>query len=134
MITSKEILNLFEDYSASGKSQGRHAEIYQDPTSSDYQELEKSAKRQKRVLEKIRFIADAKNQKIYVADSYTCVHRDMLKILKLPLDFLTETHPYVKYGEAVLINGKLKGHFWLSSSNITSLDFNWTWLSRYIIL
>lgn len=132
LLKSRKILSLLESYLASGKSQGRYTEIYENPTITDFQDLEKSAKKQKRLLGNIRFIADAKNHKFYVADAYSCVHRDMLKILNLPLNFLTEAHPYVKYGEAVLRGNKLYGKSWLSSSFRTSQDFDWNWIDKYL--
>lgn len=134
MLTSYQISNLLESYSGSGKSQGRYAEVFENPTMTDYLDLDKSARKQKRVLGRIRFIADAKNRKLYIADAYSCVHRDMLKILNLPSGFLSEAHPYVKYGEATLSGNKLKVEHSLSSSSTTSQNFNWDWIKDYFIL
>lgn len=133
MLTSRQITRLLESYSGAGKSQGRYAEVFENPTMTDYLDLDKSARKQKRVLGRIRFIADAKNKKLYIADAYSCVHRDMLKILNLPSDFLSEVHPYVTYGEAILSGNKLKVNRSLSSSSTTSRDFNWAWIKEYFI-
>jgi hypothetical protein len=65
VITSKQIITLIESYYDSVNSGGRNIQVFVNPTPDDYKELN---------AKKVRFIADAKNKKIYVWNAYFAIH------------------------------------------------------------
>ena len=69
MIIAKEIIDLCEIWSSSPVIQGNLVNVYENPGSTDYKELNKDTKRGR-----IRFIADNKSKIIFVWDAYLAIH------------------------------------------------------------
>ena len=69
MITAKNILNTCEEWVSLPKVRGSIVNIYENPGSSDYKELNKNITRGV-----VRFIADAKSKKVFVWDAYLAIH------------------------------------------------------------
>lgn len=67
MITSKQIINLSEDW-----FKRIHFDIFINPTSSDYQELTKLK------VNEVRFIADDRSKKLFISDSGKSLHHQMV--------------------------------------------------------
>ena len=146
MITSKQIIKLAEDWIKSGSAWGQPLEVYVNPTSSDFAKMNKDArnsvdllgKPSPRDLKEIRFIADPKSQKVYVADAEWANHPDISRIVGIPRD----SYGYCKFpnvqGSAVVRGGKaqiVKDSCWrpLELRNIKSFNkFNWSFADRYI--
>jgi hypothetical protein len=129
VITSKLILRICEKYLTRGSFEGIKLEIFENPTSSDFVSLAKAVKEETgRKLLAIRFVADARYQKVYIADAYNSIHQDIRDILKLP--------PADKPG---LINGiaTVSGNRAIMSelSSICpkeAVSSKWTWVNKYI--
>lgn len=72
MITSKQIIQLSEDWFASSSSGNRQFDIYVNPSSSDYLELNKNK------VKLVRFIVDYSSRKVYISDADNSLHREVL--------------------------------------------------------
>ena len=79
MITSKQIISFCEEYLISGKAYGKQFDVYENPTSSDIVKLNKTAREDRRTFDLMRFIADAKTKKVYIADAHLANHEDIEK-------------------------------------------------------
>ena len=124
--------------------------IFENPTSTDFQEIVKTAKDEKRILDDLRFIADAKNQKVYVADSWYVTHLILNKVLSLPSDSRFRENPWLLQGVAIYKNGGAHMVAWdkfdfyaresggLSNPALnkwakeTLYTYKWGWADRYI--
>lgn len=79
MITSSQVIKLFEDWFNSAKVFGHPVDIYVNPHSSDFKELVKSIKDQRK---DIRWVVNLRPpSKIYVANALLLTHEDMLKVI-----------------------------------------------------
>lgn len=78
MITSKQIIQLSEDWFKSIKTSMEVVDIYVNPSSSDYLELNKRGIRQ------IRFLADADSKEVYIADAMSLTHDQIALKLNKP--------------------------------------------------
>ena len=117
MITSKQIIKIAEQSSDSTK-------IYENPTSSDIQELAQSLK-QSRIPEVIVFAADANKQKVYVANNGLIITGSGPKTVK-PLDNDKINHPpNILYG-----NVSLSGNSLVYKSYITFIHIEQ--VTRYV--
>jgi len=137
MITSKQIIYLCERYLKSGNSvfSKKQIDIYENPTSSDIVKMIKTAREtpDMHLLTDVRFVIDAKNKSIYVADAQTCIHADLLSTLKIRLS------PWIFEGIAEVENGKLvvtdedsiEDSLYLSRI-ATATEFEWSWISSFI--
>jgi hypothetical protein len=134
MITANKIL---ETYYSSKSLGGNLVIVYENPTSSDFQDMKIQAKKRSQGsnIKTVRFIADAKNQKFYVADAYVSTHTDMCSVLGLSSNYLKD--PNVVFGEAGL-NGKMLDLFFYrtqipgSSGYKKSEKYNWLFIKDYI--
>lgn len=149
MISSKFILQRLESFSKSGKVFGRSVDIFENPTSSDLKELSRQSKDFQRSLLEVRYIADAKKQKVFVFDAELAIHADVRTIL----DYSTEHYKtsFLLNGEAKFQNGKLytlpqrnlisKSFFYFQNypSQVDKLyleevlKYDWSWLEKYVI-
>ena len=83
MITSKFILSITEKYSGGKLIHKRYGsgpfylEVFENPTSSDYSAIRKSASEREIPSTWIKFVADFKNKKFYAANGYDCEHEDI---------------------------------------------------------
>ena len=104
MITSKQILNLSEDWFKRVKWNNVNVNIYVNPTSSDIVDLYKSIKDKDK---QIRFIVNAKAQKIYVWDALAMIHESVYP--ELGLSFLPGSvpKPYTMFGYGYISGGKI---------------------------
>lgn len=129
MITSKFIFQILDSYSSSKKLKDELVTVYENPTSSDIAEIIKDAKRSKRNVEYIRFLADAKDQKVYIADDYLVTHNEMCAMVGIPNEA-----PWVRTGGAARPeNNKLRLMKWsMKSFSPESLKYKWDFVSKYI--
>ena len=72
MITSNQITKLSEKYLTSGTVRGQHVIVYENPTSSDFVQMNRFSK-----SKKFRFIANGDTKKFYVWDAYLATHDDV---------------------------------------------------------
>ena len=110
MITSKQIIKLCEEYVTSGKVRNHPVDIFENPTSSDILKLVKSAKDDQRTINNIRFIADANEKKVYIADAYYAIHDDMYRIIGITTKH--DEAPWIFDGLATVFRGKIKAACW----------------------
>lgn len=147
MITSKYIINLSEEYFTSKSINGDAVVLYVNPTAEDFTELYKDGVRE------IRWIADAKNKKVYVFDARLAIHQEALRVF-FNIDwfniFLNKSNQYfyLFLGGAKLFNKTSCGspesaevdylftHPRYIPDHIDYLDkvftYNWQWLDKYI--
>ena len=104
MITSKQIINLCEEWSKSTIAGGERVDIYENPGSSDITKIIKLIKHKEKL---IRFIADAKSpQKVYVWDSSLAVHSEIFSVLGYHFnDWMNLPNVLVGYGH--ITSGKI---------------------------
>ena len=129
MITSKQILELWKITDIS--RYGQEVDIYENPTSSDFLEMTKKARDEKRPFAGIRFVTDNRVKKVYVADSYGVTHEDIRKIMKLPANLV----PYCLDGIATISGGRaIMSSFYkdFSGSGMAVLNLDWSWVDPYI--
>ena len=151
MITSKEIINISEEYLKESKNlQGIPIEIYINPTYQDFIDLSKSISKEKRNLNTVRFIADNRSpQKVYMADAYHVCHDDIRKMIGLSLDY--KNTPELFDGIARIVNNKVEtvgwdkydpfvktaagwhtsGDFVIQRWFDNTLKINWSWVDKY---
>lgn len=72
MITSKQIIQMSEAWFASSNTNNRQFDVYINPSSSDYLELNKNK------IKSVRFIVDSSSRKVYISDADNSLHREML--------------------------------------------------------
>ena len=145
MITSKHIFKVLEVYKDAGTSQGHRIEIYENPSSSDWLALAKSAKDDGRYFNFIRFLPNAKTKKVYVADGFISMHADMRKILGFPPGFPTDLKASWTFdGLARTYQGATKMTDWNEKSFLRErvpsfrlwfegvFKYNWSFVDYYI--
>ena len=144
MITSKQIVDIVEKWLTTKHSFTGDADVFVNPSSSDYIEIRKNCK-----YPIVRFFADNKYKKVYVWDSNTGIHKEVANELKLLTRF-HDNDPNLIAGEAGLSSGKavmegsdmLTGGLTMIKSNVHSeifkrnlqdiLKINWSWTNPYI--
>lgn len=104
MITSKQIIQLSEDYDKLISIRGQKIPLYSNPTSSDLLELNKSIKNSDKF---IRFIADAKARKVYIWDGTLAIHSDVVTSLGLGNIAYVREQPNFLLGYCSIVSGKL---------------------------
>ena len=139
MITSKEILKISEEFYKDGKIYGSLVTVYVNPTSSDISKMIIHAKEHNRDIFEVRFIADAKNKKVYAADSYDIIHDDMYTVLGFE-----RNSSFMLDGIAKLNGNTLVMHSWdkFLRSYISSpkyiiwfkdaFNYNWSFADKYV--
>jgi hypothetical protein len=151
MITSKYIIELTEKYNMlynPGSGQTTTV-IFENPTSSDFQDMVKTSKDGGRTLFELRFIADNKDSKVYVADSWYVLHDQMKFALGFPPDSSFEKTPWLFDGVATYSGGKARMTTWdkfdvfITDRKHSSPELNewieetlyaykWGWVDKYI--
>lgn len=148
MITSNQIFNLLEKYKTLCKERGLSSPIYINPDKSDFLDLIKTAASENRKLETIRFVADARNEKVCIADAHNLIHDDMRKALRLINEFNYRKAPFQldglakvqggiaiatawdKYDVEIAHNPRNSSvHDWIQS---TFQESNWKFVDQYI--
>ena len=129
MITSKLIIDLVEKYFSLSKSAWSGTfTVYENPTQSDYIEMNKVAVDNNRKLQEIRFLVNGKLEKIYVCDGWVGTHENMCKSIG------------ISYNSSLLILGIAKvvsiGEkpkiITMSPNSKSFVDYKWSWLKNYI--
>lgn len=150
MIVSKQILSILENYVTSIKHHWTNVPypVYVNPTSSDYNELKKNVKElnnpQYKKLYSIRFVADLINQKVYVADGYLSLHRELFANLSINKNNCIQGEAAIKGAKPVIwyVYGGYPefvydniGHSWESDFSKRVLDSKYMkWLELYFDL
>lgn len=119
MIMSNQIIRLLEEWVMSVKVGSRICNFYVNPNSSDLKELFQSVKLSNSGYQ-VRYIADAKTQKVYVWDSYLLDHFKACQALHLGDFYKYCALPTTQIGYAVVSSGKLS--FYDSSPLDTMAD------------
>ena len=144
MITSRQVVNIIESYASSGQYRGHHVEIFENPSSSDFISIEKSAREDNRKFESLRFIVDSKNKKVYVWDGYLALHDEARQSLGLPKRY--DKTPWLVNGMTSVRDGKIVPpkiwdcQFPGSSFNQAEMKWfygdmlkcEWAWADKYI--
>jgi hypothetical protein len=108
LITSKQIINLSEEWFKSIKgAENKQVPVYVNPDSSDLKELNQSVKSSK-FHNLIRFIANAKQQKVYVIDGYLAIHGDFAQVAGYINRQEAMDSPSAFLGYGILTSGKIK--------------------------
>ena len=147
MITSKFILEkLGEEYFNAKNVSGNLVTVYMNPSVDEFKELEKLS-RKSGGTNVLRFVADGKNQKMYVWDAYNARHVDIRSsLLHLPANF--DATPHTIDGYLEVSGGKAKMFAWediqeyiiMKNKHNKKLDdyfskvfftYKWTWLDKY---
>ena len=131
MITSKRIIDIYEKYFRTGLVRNSQIDIYENPTSSDFIKLEKTAREYNRKLVQVRFIANADTKRVYVADASICIHQDLEDTVKLPSNSL----PYILGGLAFVTGGRARAELAMMTLRRGPKDYNtydWTWCDSYV--
>lgn len=126
MITSSQIIKLSEDWFSSTKVFGFPVDIYVNPNSSDFRELSKSIKGQKKG---IRWVVNLRPpSKVYIADSFSLTHEYMLKVINR----YSADRIILGYGQ--IVNNKIE--FYKYPGAITVIGGNgksdWASVEKYI--
>ena len=151
MITSKQIIEISEKYKLlynPGSGQTTTV-IFENPTSSDFLDMAKNAKEGGRTLHELRFIANNKDSKVYIADSWYVLHEQMKYALGLPPDSSFEKTPWLFDGVAIYSGGRARMTTWdkydvfitdrgHNSPNMndwieeTLYSYRWKWVDQYV--
>jgi hypothetical protein len=131
LITSKQIINLFEEYLTLIKPwhNNEPVEVFVNPTSSDISRLVMTAKKANRKLYSVRVVIDANQKKVYIADDNICLHADICSAIHVNVN-----DPFIYSGVAAAIdNGKLRLLKW-SMHRFTPEQFkrDWSFVDKYI--
>lgn len=161
MITSKRILDLLESYRLSKKVNNQLLTVYENPTQSEMKKagyLSVDDDGEEHPLSKqfqgdVRYIADARDKKVYVWGAWDSIHDDVRRLLKFPDQSQTFKTPYLIEGVAkvtvsgVATNDMQQSDYWtrVSSKNILGQDakkfklffntvfsYDWLWLDKHI--
>jgi hypothetical protein len=105
MITSKHILEFFEEYLWAKRFPTGYATVFVNPSSSDLVDLLKTKDRSSSLS--IRFVADARSSsgKVYIWDFSKALHYEIRRELGLPYDYFENSK--VLNGQADFVGGKL---------------------------
>ena len=78
----------------------------------------------------VRFVANADSEKLYIANAWTSIHSDILKLLYLPEDYTT---PGVICGVADIdSSGTLFVVSLYDKTNRARSDYEWSWIKKYL--
>ena len=145
MITSKYIIGLIETYLTSKHSFTGDADVFVNPSSSDYSEIHQNSE-----YNVIRFFLDNSDKKVYVWDAATGIHKEIADELKF-LPRFRNNDPNLLAGEAGISSGRavmegsdmLTGGLTMIKSNIRPqifkrnvmdvLNIDWSWADRYVV-
>jgi hypothetical protein len=142
VITSKQIDKLLEVYSGTLKLYGQAYTFYKNPSFSDFKQLVKEAKEHEdgpKKLDEMKFVANAKDKNVYVADGYWVTHIDILSNLSLP----SHDAPWLFYGYARWSGGVAKfdtslihyatDEFRTNKKLLSAfLSYDWSFVDNYI--
>ena len=151
MITSKQIIEISEEYNTRKNISGRDVVIYKNPTVSDLKEIQKLSVLQD--MPEVRFVINRNDKGVYIWDSYLANHDQVYGVLHLDW-FHRDTdlnvlfgHAYIKGNRLVPSSSDLRGMFyyvisWIYSKNNveqnskrleTFFGYDWSFADRYIV-
>jgi hypothetical protein len=110
VITSKQIINISEEWDRTVKNGSLTADVYLNPTSTDLKEIYKKMASNNPKKE-IRFIADAKDKKVYVWDASLAPHSYVSHSLGFDTSKWLDEPPFVFDGFGYLKNGYINPTF-----------------------
>lgn len=125
MITSKQIINISEEWLKSVKVGSGLVNVYEDPTSSDYAQIYKDSKRRL-----VRFIASNIDKKVYVWDGYLAIHNEIIGKIGLR-NFSDFNDSNFITGEANIEGGALR-IIRLYVYEFPGEAEEWKWADKYI--
>jgi hypothetical protein len=151
MITSKQIVNLFEKYFDSKKVYNKDVPVYMNPSFDDLKEIVKVTKSSN---PEARFIINSKTKAVYAWDSYIANHESIYELLHL--DWYSRSNDTdvlfgmasIKSNKLVPNNSQLRDIFYypleliydrkmsLASRKQHLIDFfkhDWTFANNYIV-
>ena len=145
MITSKQIFAVFEKYLTNKRVNtfrgDRELVIYENPTTSELQDIKRLGNKDHGDTPYIRFIADARPpQKIWVWDAYNGEHLTARSLIGLPSTYSAQT-PWLLYGCCDSRGSKMILDDWdnkpsYSYNNLKFYDkfftYNWNFLDKYM--
>jgi hypothetical protein len=148
MITSKQILNISDEYFGAKNVAGSYTIIYDNPTTSDLKELNQNIN-PSNFQKTVRFIADYNTKKVYIWDAFNAHHMQMRPVLGYNSDSLYDNA--LIDGYANLSGNKLPIDYWgdfdawmvVNKANpkwIADIvpflkrlfTLNWSWLDKYV--
>jgi hypothetical protein len=103
LITSRDILNLSENWITSFSKNGSNVNIFVNPGSSDILELVKGTREKDTP---IRYVADAKIKKVYVWNAYAAIHYDVAPYINPSYD-RSGNDSHVIFGYGYTLGGKI---------------------------
>lgn len=153
MITSNQIIKLSEEWLSSISTFRGHTDLYKNPGSSDFLELNRNQ------VKLVRFIADSRSNNVYVANASTSIHYDIVSSVggSVVSDFnhveptLLQGLASVSGSTAIVTESDLIEYYMEKMKKLllqtipdteeyikvkhyldTVLNTNWSWLNRYI--
>lgn len=142
MITSRNIIDMLESYKISIKHHWTKVPypVYENPSSSDYADLNKYVKSlnssDHKKLWSVRFMADFQKKKVYIADGYLSLHDEMIRNLNLDPNNTLQGEATVRGGKPLIqwvknypiyLGSKIHDKEFLDSSEMK-------WLGQYFDL
>jgi hypothetical protein len=144
MITSKQIVSVSEEYLLNKNVNGHELVVYLNPTKSEFQTLYKQG--MSFGDPDVRFVADAKTQRMYACTAYLARHADIRKLVGLSP--YSQQTPYAIDGYLHVSGNSVKMYSWedfqlylndmkfkkakdLNKHFATVLSYRWTWLDKY---
>jgi hypothetical protein len=133
LITSRQIIQISEEWAKSPKIFGKPVNIYVNPGSSDIKDMYKLMTNSSN--KEIRFFADAKAQKVFVADAMLIQHQDIEKAMGYkPIDYGYDVPEYYIEGMGHIGGGRIILHANEDETSVldTQGKYNWSFLEKYI--
>ena len=142
MITSRNIINILESYKVSINHHWTKVPypVYENPSSSDYADLNKYVKSlnspDHKKLWSVRFMADFQKKKVYIADGYLSLHDEMIRNLNLDPNNILQGEATVRGSKPLIqwvknypayLGSKIRDKEFLDSSEMR-------WLGQYFDL
>ena len=151
MITSRQILNLSEEYFNSTKTDNGYLEVFVNPTPDEFIQATKECKKHTG-QGKIRFFAVNQQKKVYIFDAYLGYHAQAAPLLHLPPDAFDSKSPNLIMIGTARLDGKsavmdgcdviavsirdIKNYAPRSQTWVDYLTrffaTNWLWVDKYI--
>ena len=151
MITSKQIIEISEEYNTRKNISGKDVVVYKNPTVDDLKEIQKLSVLQD--MPEVRFVINRNDKGVYIWDSYLANHDQVYGVLHLDW-FHRDTdlnilfgHAYIKGNRLVPSSSDLRGMFyyvisWIYSKKDfeqnskrleTFFGYDWSFADRYIL-
>jgi hypothetical protein len=126
MITSNQILSLFEEYYTRHNINGHDVIIYMNPTSSDYNNLRKET--QVKGDLGIRYLVNYEKKQVYVWNAYLAIHKQVIDACNNPNIGWINT----VYGDAILKQNSSKAVATTCRAATTVNTNRFSWADRFL--